>query len=151
MAFKPHGGERTPFFDLTTSLLSPLDLSQQLFVCVCAMGPLEEVNTIECSPTLNGADAHPIRGHAVRLKLMAVNPTYGSLHGWAIATSSSSDDPSKIKPWEGLWKLVILSIRCLSWSNSHVILVHRSAKVGSYCTPGRKSPTQWLLWELAHP
>mgnify|MGYP004350094109 CR=1 FL=1 len=25
-------------------------------------------------------------------------------------------------------------------------------KIGSYCTPGRKSsPTQWLLWELAHP
>ena len=27
----------------------------------------------------------------------------------------------------------------------------RGVKVGSYCTPGRKSPTQWLLWELAHP
>ena len=24
-------------------------------------------------------------------------------------------------------------------------------KVGSNCTPAWKSPTEWLLWELAHP
>ena len=78
-------------------LVSPLGLSRQPVSPVCTTRQLIVVNH-HLHTMLHGADTCPIRGRAVKERVVAQYDVTGGLHGRAISTSTSSDATSKKMP-----------------------------------------------------